>query len=211
MFAIYTPNGRTFAGPLETLRRIDKPQATNSTRKHQDIDDTLSFGKSDYAVTPKAIDAYREAIKHPNKKEPIFHAYQLMSTPVQALSSSSLLKTAIAQFKLHPFKEFPIINHNLQLVGSLSREQVYTHMVKSERDYDDNNQSQTIATLFLNDDSKVYAAEPVTDIRRIAGLLVERKIHTIPIIENTGQIVGIISKADIIKAVMADPPLSLWC
>ncbi|MFT4929791.1 MAG: acetoin utilization protein AcuB [Phenylobacterium sp.] len=65
--------------------------------------------------------------------------------------------------------------------------------------------------MFLNGDSKVYATEPVTDIRRIAGLMIEKALHTMPIIENGGKIVGIISRTDIIKAVMTEPPLSLWC
>ncbi|MFT4929790.1 MAG: CBS-domain-containing membrane protein [Phenylobacterium sp.] len=125
MFAIYTPNGRTFSGPLETLRQIEQPQATNATRKHQDINDSQSFSEKNFTVTPKAIDAYRKTIKQPQQnKEPIYHAYQVMTTHVHALSANSSLKTTIGQFQQHPFHEFPIIDSNYQLIGRLSRHQL---------------------------------------------------------------------------------------
>ena len=71
--------------------------------------------------------------------------------------------------------------------------------------------TKNVQTLFLNEQSKVYTAEPVTDIRRIAALQVNNHLHTIPILEGNGKMVGIISRTDIIKAVSMDPPLSLWC
>lgn len=210
MFAIYTPNGRTFSGPLETLRGLQRANSPHDVRKHQDIDDMQSSGQKGYAITPKAIDAYREVINKPNNKEPIYHAYQVMTSPVQALSANSSFKAAMEEFQKHPFAEFPIIDNRYQLIGSLSRQQVYDRVVNKDADYEFDNKNKTIAQLFLDDDTKVFAAEPITDIRRIAGLLVEQQLHIVPVAEQSGKIVGIISQTDIIKAVMKDPPLSLW-
>jgi len=48
-------------------------------------------------------------------------------------------------------------------------------------------------------------------VRRIATLLVEKNLDAIPIAEESGRLVGIVSRTDILKCTIADPPLSLWC
>ena len=210
MFAIYTPNGRTFSGPLERIRSVDKPQAINAIRQQQETDDILTFGNTGYRSTPKAIETYIDSIEQPNSKEMVFHAFQVMTSPVQVLASSCSLETAINKFEQFSFQAFPIINEQYRLVGFISRQQVYEYVLKhkNNKGYD---KAASILSLFLHEGSKVYAAEPVTDVRRIAALMLDHELHIVPIIESSGCIVGIISRTNIIKAVMTEPPLSLWC
>jgi acetoin utilization protein AcuB len=211
MFAVYTPNGRSFLGTLEGLRTIEKSNRTTVLRKHQAIDDPQSPNTTKYSVSTNAVEAYRKVIKKQDEIYPIFHAYQVMSLPVEVLRGDDLFKVAIEKFTKLPFQEFPIINNKNELIGSLSRQQTYEFILKNQVTENKINANKTLAELFLNDSSKAYSAEPVTDIRRIAALFIENELHTIPIIENTGKIVGIISRADIIKAAIKDPALSLWC
>jgi CBS domain-containing protein len=58
--------------------------------------------------------------------------------------------------------------------------------------------------------SPVVAAEPVTDIRRIAKAMVEQGISGVPIVNESQELVGFISRTDILRSVVTDPPLSLW-
>ena len=58
--------------------------------------------------------------------------------------------------------------------------------------------------------SPVVASIPVTDIRRIAAAMLEGGLSAVPIVNESEHIVGIVSRADILRAVMTDPPLSLW-
>ncbi|MDG1751571.1 MAG: CBS domain-containing protein [Thalassotalea sp.] len=208
MFAIYTPNGRTFTGTLESLRGITKSTLTKNIRGQHVTDDPFSFNNKDYAVAPKDIDAYKKAINQTNDREIIRHAFQIMSSPVHAINSEDRINVAIKTFKQYPFTEFPLIDGKRRLVGSLSRENIYEHIIQ----HDLLQKGETkIKEVFLNNDSKIYTAEPVTDIRRISALLVEENLHAIPILENNGAIIGIVTRTDIIKAVITEPPLSLWC
>lgn len=208
MFTVYTPVGRTFFGPLEHLRQIEKPNKPKRTRKQQDVDDPQGLTANSFGITPKAINAYKEVIKKPDSKEIIYHAYQIMSFPVHALSGSSPMKVAIEQFNQHPFQFFPIVNERKQLIGSVSRQQIYQYVLANNQS---NFNDKTIQEVCLNDKSKVYAAEPITDVRRVAALMVENEIHALPILEKDGDVVGIVSRTDVLKAIMTDPPLSLWC
>ncbi len=83
MFAIYTPNGRTFTGTLESLRGIDKTQASNSVRGHNNTDDPNLSQKQAYLIPSKEIQAYRKTIHKTDDRELIRHVYQVMSSPVQ--------------------------------------------------------------------------------------------------------------------------------
>lgn len=208
MFAIYTPNGRTFTGTLESLRGIKKSSSSNNARKQHITDDPFTFGSKGYALASKDIDAYKKVIKQPNDREIIHHAFQIMSSPVHVLNCEDTISTAIAKFKVYPFKEFPLIDEKRRLVGSLSRESIYEHII--QHDLLQKKETKIKAT-FLKNNSQVYTAEPVTDIRRISTLFIEEGLHTMPILENNGTIIGVVTRTDIIKAVVTEPPLSLWC
>jgi CBS domain-containing protein len=56
----------------------------------------------------------------------------------------------------------------------------------------------------------VVAATPVTDIRRIARVMLDRDVDGVPIVNDAGTLVGFISRGDILRAVVTDPPLSIW-
>ena len=211
MFAIYTQNGRAFSGPLEELYRVQKTQVSEKMRSFEEIDEFSLILNKEYKPSNKALDAYKEVIRKPDIKELTCHAYQIMTSPVEVLAASELLPAVIEKFTKIPYQEFPIVDGEQQLIGSLSRQQLYEYLLQNSSTYHVENKTKTVAELFLNEQSKIYTAEPVTDIRRIASLQVNNHLHTIPILEGNGKMVGIISRTDIIKAVMMDPPLSLWC
>lgn len=210
MFAIYTPNGRTFSGPLEELYRVQKTMVSEKSRSFEEIDELSLINKKGYKPSNKVLDAYNKVISKPDQKELICHAYQIMTSPVELITHSDVLTSVIEKFTRLPYQEFPIINSQQQLIGSLSRQQLYEYILKHGTT-SKGDKTKNVQTLFLNEQSKVYTAEPVTDIRRIAALQVNNHLHTIPILEGNGKMVGIISRTDIIKAVSMDPPLSLWC
>ena len=56
----------------------------------------------------------------------------------------------------------------------------------------------------------VVAAAPITDIRRIARVMLDRQVDGVPVVSDSGALLGFISRSDILKAVITDPPLSIW-
>ena len=56
----------------------------------------------------------------------------------------------------------------------------------------------------------LVAASPITDIRRIARVMLDRDVDGVPIVNETGALVGFVSRSDILRAVVTDPPLSIW-
>lgn len=56
----------------------------------------------------------------------------------------------------------------------------------------------------------VVAASPLTDIRRIARVMLDRDVDGVPIVNEAGVLLGFVSRSDILRAVVTDPPLSMW-
>jgi CBS domain-containing protein len=49
-----------------------------------------------------------------------------------------------------------------------------------------------------------------TDIRRVARVLLDTGLPGLPVVQDNGLVIGFVSRTDILRAVVADPPLDLW-
>jgi CBS-domain-containing membrane protein len=49
-----------------------------------------------------------------------------------------------------------------------------------------------------------------TDIRRVARVLLDTGLPGLPVVDDHGKVTGFVSRSDILRAVVADPPLDLW-
>ncbi len=216
MFYIYTPAGRSFSGSLETMRRTEKPALVSSSRR-SDIDPLEQpaiaaiepTASETYEVSSKAIAEYQQLLKTNEDREPIKHAYQVMATQVQSLDANATISTARKAFQEYSFQVMPVINARQEVAGYLSRKRLYEYLLAGATELDI--QKKTISEVFINDDTKVVTAAAVTDIRRIAAVLVEYNLDALPIVADSGQLIGIVSRTDILKSATTEPPLSLWC
>jgi len=58
--------------------------------------------------------------------------------------------------------------------------------------------------------SPIPSASADTDIRRVARVLLDTGLPGLPVVDDAGQVRGFVSRTDILRAVVADPPLDLW-
>ena len=54
------------------------------------------------------------------------------------------------------------------------------------------------------------SALPETDLRRAASLLLGTGLPGVPVTDPAGQLLGFVSRSDLLRAIVADPPLDLW-
>ena len=217
MFYVFGSTGRTFDGTLEALRRTEKTAAIRSERTVVDPSDVpdqsggpLERGQpSDYKISSNNAKKYGDMLEQRGSREVVYHAYQIMTQPAQCIASNWVLAQVVEKFRSCAFHVFPIVDDRQQLVGLLSRRHFYEFMLSKNALL--SIPSSTAAECFITPKSSVYCADPVTDVRRIATLLVEKNLDAVPVVEDTGRLVGIVSRTDILKCAVSDPPLSLWC
>ena len=57
---------------------------------------------------------------------------------------------------------------------------------------------------------ELITTDPISDIRRVAQVMLDFNIHAIPVVDESDILVGIVSQTDIIKAVSSIPQFQLW-
>ena len=67
--------------------------------------------------------------------------------------------------------------------------------------------AQSVADLMW---TPVPSVAPETDIRRLARVLLDTGLPGLPVVDDRDSVIGFVSRTDILRAVVADPPLDLW-
>jgi CBS-domain-containing membrane protein len=215
MFAIYDIQGRSFRDTLENLRKVRKVQASARTRSWPDMSEPQTGliygaahghpGKGKVPVSSKAIEAYRE-MRQLNRREPVYHAYQLMCYPVSTVSMEMGILEAQRHFQQWGFRQMPVMSAEHRIVGMLSVEDLLQFII-----IDDGKMQYVVGKRVADAMSPgVITADPVSDIRRIAQVMLEYHLHSVPIADDQDKLIGIVARSDILRAVMNDPPLNMW-
>ncbi|WP_029934705.1 CBS domain-containing protein [Thiomicrospira pelophila] len=131
MFAIYNIQGRRFRDNLENLKRVHSPHQTQDVGFHANIaqDETLvvqGLTTSDTSeVNAKGVDAYKKMI-HANKRERVFHAYQVMKHPVITIPLETPVQEAYHLLHSHKVNQMPVSNKQMRLVGLVTLNDLYS-------------------------------------------------------------------------------------
>ncbi|KZY32465.1 MULTISPECIES: HPP family protein [unclassified Oleiphilus] len=212
MFYVYSPSGRAFAGPLEKLRKVEKPANTSTipSLNYTEVElEENEQARSSYDVPVKAISEYQNLLKKNSQQEAVYHAYQVMSQPVVSVQLSDTWGYVLELFEQVHYQVVPVLDNKGQLVSVISRQQIYAKLlsqssVQMGRD-------TSLSSVIQTRGKSVVSADPVTDVRRVAKALVMYSLDAIPIVDAEHRLVGIVSRTDILRCVTANPPLSMWC
>lgn len=214
MFHIYSTDGQVFSGPLEKLRKyrkVEASEASSGIRRPKSGDDrgNREAPPAPYTASEKALTQYHEMLEDSGTPTVVYHAYQVMSQPVVSLPAHLSMRQVSQQFEQHPFSLFPVTDDRRQLVAIISRLRHYETLLGRDGRIDLD--ATTVAAWAKKSGRTVIAAEPVSDVRRIAEVLVAERLSAVPITEADGRLVGIVSRTDILRCLLSDPPLSIWC
>lgn len=213
MFAIYDIEGRRFRDTLENLRKVEKINDGARARspdktyegEQRPTPGTIRAESSGVPVSNRAVDAYREMLQL-NRREPIFHASQLMSYPVRTVTMDMGILAAQRYFHQQGLRQMPVLSVEQRIVGMLSVENLMQFIVI------DGGHVRYVEGKRVADamSQQVITADPVSDIRRIAQAMLEYHLHSVPIVDEMDTLIGIVARSDILRAVMNDPPLNMW-
>lgn len=209
MFLVYGIPGQTIVGPLEELHRVNALSRSSRIRKiaakgdELNVEQTPAFGSKPHQ---EAIKAYQSVVQPDVERGPLYHAYQIMSRDVVSLQDDDDVAQAWRIFWDHHIHQAPVLNAQKVLVGIVSERDLLTTINIEDGKVVDSMHLKVRDVMA----SPVVAAEPTTDIRRIATVMLDHNVDGVPIVNENHELVGFISRTDILHAVVTDPPLSLW-
>jgi CBS domain-containing protein len=214
MFSVHGVTGQTFRGTLEQLAtvpgitgaRASRGIALQGEELGAEIPRVSRRPGSAASTYEAAARAYRDMLRVEPERGPLYHAYQIMSRDMLSLAAWTPVDQAWQLLAERRLRQAPVLDDNEQLVGLITREDLLTALnleAGQPRDVLDRSVAQVMA-------SPVVSADPVTDIRRIARVMLDFGQVAVPVVNEAGLLVGLVSRGDILRAVTAEPPLSLW-
>ena len=223
MFVVYGVSGQSFRGPLEQLNRVPGLPSARRIRGVESEGDELgpeyrvgARPATDVAAPDaRALAAYASMLPRPIDRGPVRHAWQVMGRDVLSLRTTDTVAAAWHALATRGVRQAPVLDALNNVVGLVSDRDLLTVIDLQPLAPSvgtpggrvsgglDRRVDEVMAT-------PVVCADPVTDIRRIAHVLIETGLTALPVVNESQILLGVVSRGDILRATVADPPLSLW-
>jgi CBS-domain-containing membrane protein len=227
MFSVYGPAGRLFRGSMEQLRQVGGvsaiARAISILPVGRDGVDAASSSPGVFALHAQqaampsdeahrsALAAYAESQKVIPERHPLQQVDSLMSRTVITIPDTATVLQAWQILARHGVGQAPVLNKNAMLVGLLSR----ADLLRPERLPQPDSHALVWRALLAQNVANIMATPvpgvaPDTDIRRVARVLLDTGLPGLPVMDEPGLVIGFVSRSDILRAVVTDPPLDLW-
>ena len=196
---VVTPQSR---GPRGTVKTQAAKKTTAIDQYHQFSEEsfTSSAHTQSHTVKKELLESkQRHAEKNPS---PVSLLAEIMSDNIITLTADASVADAWALFQQHGFHHLPIVDDNNTTLAMLADRDILQAP----------NQNVDIRAenIMKFASKKVFCFSPDTDIRQATRILYEYDLGALPVINNNHELLGLVSRTDIIKVVSHYGPLELW-
>jgi len=179
-------------------RQVDKTEGVDSGYKI--IQKKINLPENNNAKLAKH--SYQQ-VEHFSEEKHVVFAEEIMSSPVITLAPDSSVEQAFRLFHEHKFRHVPVTTSNQRLQGIISDRDV----LRILGNVDENHQGKSkVSDVMI---TEVLTASRKTDIRYITRLFVENRIGSMPVMDER-KLVGMITRSDILNAILNHYELELW-
>lgn len=211
MFGLYDTVGVNFRGTADDLYKLkalnSSHQVENDVSQNKPTFEQLTKNVNLYQgeITNEAKEAYRKMTKLNNKSQ-IFHIRDLMSKVVFTVDESQTIADALNIMKEKNIEQLPVTNEKGILTNLFTKDMIL-ELLSEDPEYADENLQRKLSSFFT---TGVITTDPITDIRRAAKVMVDYKLNALPVVNQNHNLVGIVSRSDILKAVANTPDFQIW-
>ena len=190
-------------------RRVEKIQGSSPAQKVTPDAENLA-SQSSRTDLANAVETYQQFESSQAPREPAILARQIMSSPVLTLSPTSEFSDVWHIIQRQRFRHIPVLSSQGRLVGILSDRDMFRATIEIATLPDQsgpNTHRRPIEQIMVRN---VLSAGPETEIRAIARILIEERIGAMPIVTEHGDLVGMLTRSDILRTVVNEAPFELW-
>ena len=209
MFGLTGVDGEFFRGSLEEMLRTQRVGPARAARgiQREEGEPLTAVDTHDDHRYQAAAAAYTAARQPAPDRGPVFHAYQVMSRRVLTLPASTPVDAAWRALAGANVHQAPVVNAERFLVGLVSRD----HLLHVLNEHDGRISDIRATNVGAVMQTPIVTAEPAVDVRRIAEVLLAWDLPALPVVDpESHALVGIVSRSDVLRCVVRDPPLTLW-
>ena len=204
MFAIYnngTVGFRSTSDNLYNLKNVEESQAIEFKPQEGFIEDFTKHNKQN----ENALNSYKK-LANIDTSDIVFHVKDIMTKDCIYIDSKSTIQESYDVLKEFKIGQMPVVTFGKKILGMIDKKMILNFLM-DDLENPHNILNRKLEDLYL---PQLITADPITDIRRVAKVMIDFKLHAIPIVEENDILIGIVSKTDIIKAVSHIPQFHLW-
>ena len=219
MFAIYGTSGLMYRGLAEDLRRVVPTLRSVRTRALEpEFDRPLQMPETGTPPDAEhrgsahaALSAYSQLQRAPLARRPLRSVADVMSRNPVTLSHDMTVRQGWWVLYQNGVGQAPVLGRDGLVIGLLSR----AELMQPERLPTPDGHAlvwqalmaQPLTQVML---SPVPAVSAEVELRRLALVLLDTGLQGLPVVDGEGRVEGFVTRTDILKAVVHDPPLDLW-
>ncbi len=154
-----------------------------------------------------SIKSYQQIEEGEPERKRIFRAAQLMNRKIIVLHQDDKIIHAWQIFQQYGFRHIPIVDEDEQLLGILSDRDILRKSSSLELNPIADIGKKRVATVMSE---RVLTASEDTEIRLLAEAMTGYHVGAIPILDEERHIIGMVTRSDILNAIMKHAPVELW-
>jgi len=222
MFFVFGPSGQIYRGgpaklaQLAPVQRVQRPQGLRARAMEPDAaaSPPLISRPGQTAQRQRlqeAAAAYVQTEKGPTPpRQPVLRVGDMMTVGAVSVPPDALAHEAWLLLAEQRVAQAPVVNAQGQVVGLLLRADMGPiDLLPQPADV-----PQAIARARRMVSEVMVSPVPTvaagTELRRVAPVLLDTGLPGLPVTDERGLLVGFVTRTDILRAVVADPPLDLW-
>lgn len=154
-------------------------------------------------VPSEATEQYTATLLTGNReRSQLLYAQDIMSSPVHTGPPLQKLDECRAMLAEHGFHHMPVVDQQGALCGIVSDRDLLRFAASRQPNW-----RVTTGQVMTN---KVISAATKTEIRAIAEVMCRQAIGALPIVSEANTVVGIVTRSDILRALVNRAPIELW-
>lgn len=209
MFYVYDIDGQRFRGPMEALEQARKVERRVPVPPLKEGRAPLAFPEgspSGSAPANTAVEAYRQTMNRENMVEPLVHIYQIMTSPVTTVTADVSLAEAWRTLGRLGIRQLVVVSERNSVVGMLSDRDILRRLniIDGEVEIE---MSLTVSDVMQQE---VISTDSISDIRRVARVMAFHHVEAMPVTRSEGDLIGIVTRGDILRSFAENPRLNLW-
>ncbi|MFL0798297.1 MAG: CBS domain-containing protein [Cellvibrionaceae bacterium] len=187
-------------------KHVNKLEATAATHAPS-LSDELKEGNLPHELQDVNLKAYRKVKEGISDPEQVTRAHQLMSESVITLPASFTLAEAWSHFQQYGYRHFPVVNGRNKLVGILSDRDFFRVTSKLQTTTAISLERTHVKDIMT---ARVLTATPDIHIRELAEVMLGHRIGAMVFVGGEQSVVGILTRTDILRALVHHAPIELW-
>lgn len=208
MFAIYNNGNVDFKSTsdnLYALNDVARIQKIDLKANDRYFESLINQNTNNNDTKEEALNTYKK-IANIDTSEIVFHVKDIMTKNCIYIDSKSTIQDAYNVLKEFKIGQLPIVSFGKKILGMIDKKMIL-NLLMDNLDNTSNILSRRIEDIYL---PQLITAAPNTDIKNVAKVMIDFKLHGIPIVAENDTLIGIVSKTDIIKAVSHIQQFQLW-